>query len=98
MHCSIQIYPYRLVFRKPAGTSRGVYLKRDVWYIYLTSNDYPGRVGIGECAPLPNLSCDDFADYETRLRECCDHSISEDFSDSRVGKTTVTTWFTSDKK
>ncbi len=72
MHCSIQIYPYRLVFRKPAGTSRGVYLKRDVWYIYLTSNDYPGRVGIGECAPLPNLSCDDFADYETRLRECCD--------------------------
>ncbi len=72
MHCSIQIYPYRLLFRKPAGTSRGVYLKRDVWYLYLTSNDYPGRVGIGECAPLPNLSCDDFVNYEARLRACCD--------------------------
>ena len=73
MKCTIQIYPYRLIFRRPAGTSRGVYVRRDVWYLYLTSDDYPGRVGIGECAPLPNLSCDDFVDYEKRLRQCCDH-------------------------
>ena len=72
MQCAIQIYPYQLFFRRPAGTSRGIYIKRDVWFLYLTSDDYPGRVGIGECAPLPNLSCDDFVDYAKRLRHCCD--------------------------
>ena len=30
------------------------------------------RTAIGECAPLPKLSCDDIADYETVLRGFCD--------------------------
>ena len=46
-----------LTFKQPAGTSRGVMKSRDVWYIALSEN---GINGIGECAPLPGLSLDDF--------------------------------------
>ena len=56
---TIKIVPRRLHFKQPAGTSRGSYTTRDVWYLHLTSDKYPDRVGIGECAPLPKLSCDD---------------------------------------
>ena len=59
MNCKIDIIPRLLHFKQPAGTSRGVYTTRKVWYLHLTSPDYPGRTGIGECAPLPALSCDD---------------------------------------
>ena len=59
MDCKIEIIPRLLHFKQPAGTSRGVYTTRKVWYLHLTSPDYPGRTGIGECAPLPALSCDD---------------------------------------
>lgn len=38
----------------------------------MTSDEYPGRVGIGECAPLPQLSCDDTPEYEKTLRAVCD--------------------------
>jgi o-succinylbenzoate synthase len=68
----IDIFPYRLVFKRPAGTSRGIYTVRDVCYIHATSEEYPGVVGIGECAPLPKLSCDDIKDYQHLLRSFCD--------------------------
>jgi L-alanine-DL-glutamate epimerase-like enolase superfamily enzyme len=44
---------YILNFRRPAGTSRGVYNTRPCWFLFLEEN---GRTGIGECAPLPGLS------------------------------------------
>lgn len=69
----IQIKPATLHFKEPAGTSRGVYTTRKVWYIELTDNNAPERKGVGECAPLPNLSCDDIPDYETILSRFCDH-------------------------
>lgn len=56
-----------LHFKQPAGTSRGVYLERKVWYIHLVDEEQ-GRSGVGECAPLPKLSCDDIPDYERVLR------------------------------
>lgn len=59
-------------FRQPAGTSRGVYTTRRSWFVTVTSADSPGRVGVGECAPLPNLSCDDIPDYGNVLRGFCD--------------------------
>lgn len=71
MNCRIEIIPRLLHFKQPAGTSRGVYTTRKVWYLHLTSPDYPGRVGIGECAPLPALSCDDCPDYEKILAKAC---------------------------
>ncbi|MCR4852259.1 MAG: o-succinylbenzoate synthase [Prevotella sp.] len=60
-----------LHFRQPAGTSRGVYTTRDIWLLTLT--DDMGRCGVGECAPLPRLSCDDLPNYEEVLRAVCDH-------------------------
>lgn len=59
-------------FKQPAGTSRGVYTERQSWLIELTSHEKPERKGIGECAPLPGLSCDLVPDYDSRLRAFCD--------------------------
>lgn len=67
----ITIVPRLLHFKQPAGTSRGIYTVRRVWYLHLTSDECPGRRGIGECAPLPALSCDDLPGYEKILRDCC---------------------------
>lgn len=68
MDCKVDIKERILHFKRPAGTSRGIYLERKVWYLHLTSDTCPERVGIGECAPLPNLSCDDRPDYAEVLR------------------------------
>lgn len=60
-----------LHFKQPAGTSRGVYTERKVWYVTLSDGD---RRGVGECAPLPDLSCDAMNDeaYGKILRERCE--------------------------
>ena len=60
-----------LHFKQPAGTSRGVYTERKVWYVTLSDGD---RRGVGECAPLPDLSCDAMSDeaYGKILRERCE--------------------------
>ena len=62
-----------LHFKQPAGTSRGVYTTRRSWFVILT--DENGRQGVGECAPLPNLSCDDLPDYGKKLEEILNESI-----------------------
>ena len=56
-------------FRFPAGTSRGVYTTRTSWLVKLTNDE--GHIGVGECAPLPQLSCDDLPNYEEVLHEAC---------------------------
>ena len=62
------VVPYTLQFARPAGTSRGVYNIRKSWFIVLRDGS---RVGVGECAPLPNLSCDDLPNYEERIDHFC---------------------------
>lgn len=53
----INLTQHTLHFRKPARTSRGEYTVHD--YIAVTITDDEGhRMGVGECAPLPDLSCD----------------------------------------
>lgn len=64
----ITIIPRTFHFRQPAGTSRGVYTERKSWMIELTDGQH---TGIGECAPLPGLSCDDIPEYEKTLRALC---------------------------
>lgn len=63
-----------LHFLQPAGTSRGVYNTRLSFYLKLTSDEQPDVVGVGECATLPDLSCDAMSpnDYERKLRTFCD--------------------------
>lgn len=67
----IQIIPYLLKFRRPAGTSRGVYTTHQVWYVLIRLENNPSRWGIGECAPLHDLSCDASPEYESVLRNFC---------------------------
>lgn len=60
-----------LHFKQPAGTSRGVYTTRTIWLVHLSEGE---KTGVGECAPLPDLSCDAMPDdaYETKLRHFCE--------------------------
>lgn len=58
-----------LHFKQPAGTSRGVYTERKIWLVEMKESE---RKGIGECAPLPQLSCDDIPHYAETLRMFCD--------------------------
>ena len=67
MSWKVTIVLRTLHFREPAGTSRGVYLTHDVWYVVL--EDKEGRFGVGECAPLPDLSQEAGPDCEERLHE-----------------------------
>lgn len=46
-----------LHFKKPARTSRGAYSLHEMYLITL-KDELSGRQGIGELAPLPDLSCD----------------------------------------
>ena len=59
-----------LHFKQPAGTSRGVYTTRTIWLVRLSDGD---REGMGECAPLPDLSCDAMDDetYASILNKVC---------------------------
>lgn len=67
----IEILPKTLCFKQPAGTSRGVYHKRKTWYIRITSEHVPQLYGMGECAPLFDLSPDYTSDYEEQLWTFC---------------------------
>lgn len=65
----IDIEERMLHFKQPAGTSRGVYTERRIWLVRVSDGSL---VGIGECAPLPQLSCDDLSNYGAVLRRFCD--------------------------
>ena len=59
---------YELQFKTPARTSRGTYAVRSVWYLFLEKD---GVTGIGECAPLPELSRETPGQVEQLLNEIC---------------------------
>lgn len=67
----IDISERTLHFKQPAGTSRGVYTTRHSYYLTLTSDELPGVERVGECATLPDLSCDAKPEYEMTLRQVC---------------------------
>ena len=61
---------YILDFKRPSGTSRGVLVQKETWYIIIENE---GKKGIGECGLLRGLSVDDRPDYEDHLRWACDN-------------------------
>lgn len=67
MEYNINISERTFHFREPAGTSRGVYTTRHSFFVNISSVSNPDVFGIGECAPLPRLSCDYLPDYEKIL-------------------------------
>ena len=71
IHYHCQTTCHLLHFKQPAGTSRGIYTTRKIWLIRLTADEWPGQQGIGECAPLPQLSQEDRPDFEAQLAHFC---------------------------
>lgn len=71
MNYKIDIAPRTFHFKQPAGTSRGTYLTRRSWMLTVISDMRPGLRGIGECAPLPDLSCDASPHYGHILKSVC---------------------------
>ena len=59
---------YMLDFKRPAGTSRGVLLQKETWFLILED---AGKIGLGECGILRGLSADDRPDYEEKLQWVC---------------------------
>lgn len=65
----VEYWPVSLRFKRPAKTSRGAYTTRQIWFVKV-GDDHSW--GIGECAPLPDLSVEDGPDYERILRAACE--------------------------
>ncbi len=60
---------YRLNFKRPSGTSRGVLTYKDTYFLKLTDTERPNVYGLGECNLFRGLSYDDREDYENKLDE-----------------------------
>ncbi len=60
--------PYRLIFKKPSGTSRGILTTKETWFVKIWDEKTPEIYGLGECALFRGLSCDDRPDYESVLQ------------------------------
>ncbi len=64
-----------LVFKNPAGTSRGTLHTKPSWFLILqnTNND---KISMGECSIIPKLSIDDLNNYEEKLNTII-HTIND---------------------
>jgi len=60
---------YTLNFKQASGTSRGVYTIRDSWFLFLSDGI---NTGIGECAPLPDLSIESLRRMSAKLLQVCE--------------------------
>ena len=63
---------YILDFKRPSGTSRGVLIQKETWFLILQEE---GCFGIGECGLLKSLSIDDVPEYEETLKKPAQHRI-----------------------
>ena len=63
--------PYKLVFKTPGGTSRGVLTEKPSWFIKVWDDHNPNVFGTGECSVLPKLSPDDRPDIEAKAAIVC---------------------------
>lgn len=61
---------YILNFKRPSGTSRGMMLEKETWFLIIEEN---GKKGIGECGLFRGLSYDDRLDYSDKLQWVCDN-------------------------
>lgn len=80
----IKIIPHKLLFKRPAGTSRGIYTEHRVWYVVFQDTTDETHFGIGECAPLHDLSVDYSMDYVDRLSGFCRATEEQQKIDSEL--------------
>lgn len=64
---------YRLHFKEPSGTSRGILTDKETYFLRIWDDAQPEIAGVGECAVFRGLSADDRPDYEEKLRWVCCH-------------------------
>lgn len=64
---------YRLHFKEPSGTSRGILTDKETYFIRIWDDAHPEIAGVGECALFRGLSAEDCPDYEDKLQEVCRH-------------------------
>lgn len=74
---------YKLQFKNPAQTSRGIIDVRNIWYLFLEKD---GVTGIGECAPLPGLSRETPGQVEQLLNQICTDPAGYLWSSERTEK------------
>lgn len=60
-----------LIFKTPAGTSRGVLHRKESWFLKIENSNEPGLFGLGECSLIQGLSPDDRNSYEDELLALC---------------------------
>jgi o-succinylbenzoate synthase len=63
--------PLKLVFKRPAGTSRGVLQTKESWFIIVQQEADMSLAGLGECSLIPGLSPDDRDNFEQELQRVC---------------------------
>lgn len=68
MSMKARYVPYTLNFKRPSGTSRGVMLTKETYFIVLEDQN---KMGIGECGVLWGLSPDPKETYVQKLAEVC---------------------------
>ena len=62
---------YKLNFKNPSGTSRGILKSKTSWFIKIWNQNNPSIYGIGECSPILGLSIDPIEKIENKLAEIC---------------------------
>ncbi|WP_010422629.1 o-succinylbenzoate synthase [Anaerophaga thermohalophila] len=75
--------PYKLMFKTPGGTSRGVLTEKQSWFITIYDDAAPSKRGIGECSVLPKLSYDDRPGLKEKIEFVCKNAdaLRDDFHD-----------------
>lgn len=61
-----KLISHPLIFKAPAGTSRGILNTKPTWFLVLT-HMLTNSIGIGECSIIPKLSIDDKPEIEDKL-------------------------------
>jgi o-succinylbenzoate synthase len=63
-------FKYQLQFKQASGTSRGVLISKDTWFLKIQDAN---QMGVGECGMFRGLSCDDRPDFEDKLYWVCEN-------------------------
>ncbi len=69
----IEWQKYKLNFKQPAGTSRGILHSKDSYFIKVWDDAVSDVFGLGECNLFRGLSYDDKPEYETILDRLVEH-------------------------
>lgn len=64
---------YTLNFKRPSGTSRGVLVEKDSWFLRIWDTNAPSIIGIGEASIIKTLSPDWDENYVEKLNEIAEN-------------------------